>query len=119
VANSAGAGGGLRGSGYFSAFAVCWRNCSDGGSRQRARGSPITAGRAFAALAPFTIGVLAKEHSIGWALGFTAIFSWSRGVDRVPAGSQRSAVGGVMGGRARKWIALRPTPHNGCDAAGD
>jgi MFS family permease len=65
---------GYAGSGYFSIFGSLLAELFPTSARGTGQGVTYNGGRAVAALAPFTIGVLAKEQGIAWALGFTAVF---------------------------------------------
>jgi MFS family permease len=65
---------GFFGHGYFSVFGVMLAELFPTHVRGTAQGLTYNIGRAFSALAPFTIGALADEHGIGSALALTSAF---------------------------------------------
>jgi MFS family permease len=65
---------GFVGHGYFSIFGVMLAEIFPTGIRGFAQGFTYNVGRAFSALAPFTIGALADSFGIGSALAVTSAF---------------------------------------------
>lgn len=65
---------GFFGHGYFSVFGVMLAELFPTHVRGTAQGLTYNIGRAFSALAPFTIGALADTHGIGSALALTSAF---------------------------------------------
>jgi MFS family permease len=65
---------GFFGHGYFSVFGVMLSELFPTHVRATAQGLVYNVGRAFSALAPFTIGALADIYGIGSALAITAAF---------------------------------------------
>lgn len=65
---------GFLGHGYFSVFGAMLAELFPSGIRATAQGLCYNLGRAFSALAPWTIGVLADQHGIGPALAITSAF---------------------------------------------
>jgi MFS family permease len=65
---------GFFGSGYFSLFGAMLAELFPTSIRATGQGFAYNAGRAFSALAPFTIGKLADIYGIGSALALTAAF---------------------------------------------
>ena len=65
---------GFFGHGYFSVFGVMLSELFPTRIRATAQGFVYNIGRAFSALAPFTIGALADIHGIGSALAITSAF---------------------------------------------
>ena len=65
---------GFFGHGYFSVFGVMLAELFPTHVRGTSQGLTYNIGRAFSALAPFTIGALADEHGIGSALALTSAF---------------------------------------------
>jgi putative sialic acid transporter len=65
---------GYVGSGYFSIFGSLLAELFPTAVRGTGQGITYNGGRAVAAAAPFTIGLLADRQGIAWALGFTSVF---------------------------------------------
>lgn len=65
---------GFFGHGYFSVFGAMLAELFPTHVRGTAQGLTYNLGRAFSALAPFTIGALADQHGIGSALALTSAF---------------------------------------------
>ncbi|MGH2568878.1 MAG: MFS transporter [Bacteroidota bacterium] len=65
---------GFFGHGYFSVFGAMLAELFPTSIRGTAQGLAYNAGRAFSALAPFTIGALADDYGIGSALALTSAF---------------------------------------------
>ena len=65
---------GFFGHGYFSVFGAMLAELFPTRVRGIAQGLTYNVGRAFSALAPYTIGALADEHGIGSALILTSAF---------------------------------------------
>ncbi|HEY4613510.1 MAG TPA: MFS transporter, partial [Bacteroidota bacterium] len=65
---------GFFGHGYFSVFGAMLAELFPTSIRGTAQGLAYNAGRAFSALAPFTIGALADTYGIGSALALTSAF---------------------------------------------
>ncbi len=65
---------GFFGHGYFSVFGAMLAELFPTRLRGTAQGFTYNAGRAFSAIAPYTIGALADEWGIGSALGLTSAF---------------------------------------------
>ncbi len=65
---------GFFGHGYFSVFGVMLAELFPTHVRGTAQGLTYNVGRAFSALAPFTIGALADDYGIGSALALTSAF---------------------------------------------
>jgi MFS family permease len=62
------------GTGYFSGFGTITAEIYPTGVRASAQGFTYNVGRGLSALAPFTIGALAKGHGLAWAFYLTAGF---------------------------------------------
>ncbi|MBP1766297.1 MAG: Transporter, superfamily [Candidatus Aminicenantes bacterium] len=62
------------GTGYFSGFGTITAEIYPTGVRASAQGFTYNIGRGLSALAPFTIGALAKGHGLAWAFYLTAGF---------------------------------------------
>ena len=65
---------GFVGHGYFSVFGAMLAELFPTEVRATGQGLTYNCGRAFGALAPYTIGELADRYSIGSALGLTSAF---------------------------------------------
>ncbi len=65
---------GFFGHGYFSVFGAMLAELFPTSIRGTAQGLTYNVGRAFSALAPFTIGALADDYGIGSALALTSAF---------------------------------------------
>ena len=65
---------GFVGHGYFSMFGVLLSELFPTKVRATGQGFTYNAGRALSALAPLTIGALAKDQGIGSALALTSAF---------------------------------------------
>jgi MFS family permease len=65
---------GFFGHGYFSVFGVMLSELFPTHLRATAQGTVYNIGRAFSALAPYTIGALADSAGLGSALGITSAF---------------------------------------------
>lgn len=64
---------GFLGHGYFSLFGAMLAELFPSEIRGTAQGFCYNAGRAASALAPWTIGLLADQHGLGYALGTTSV----------------------------------------------
>jgi MFS family permease len=62
------------GTGYFSGFGTITAEIFPTRIRASAQGFTYNIGRGLSALAPFTIGALAKNHGLAWAFYLTAVF---------------------------------------------
>ena len=71
---------GFFGHGYFSVFGVLLSELFPTRVRGTAQGFVYNVGRAFSALAPFTVGALADVYGIGSALAITSAFFLAGGV---------------------------------------
>jgi MFS family permease len=71
---------GFFGHGYFSVFGVMLSELFPTRVRGTAQGLVYNIGRAFSALAPYTIGALADLHGIGTALALTSAFFFLGGI---------------------------------------
>ena len=71
---------GFFGHGYFSVFGVMLSELFPTHVRGTAQGLVYNIGRAFSALAPYTIGALADLHGIGTALAVTSAFFFLGGI---------------------------------------
>jgi MFS family permease len=65
---------GFFGHGYFSVFGAMLSELFPTHLRATAQGAVYNLGRAFSALAPYTIGLLADSYGLGSALGITSAF---------------------------------------------
>ena len=65
---------GFFGHGYFSVFGVMLSELFPTHLRGTAQGTVYNIGRAFSALAPYTIGAVADSSGLGSALGITSAF---------------------------------------------
>jgi MFS family permease len=65
---------GFFGHGYFSVFGALLSELFPTRVRGTAQGLVYNIGRAFSALAPYTVGALADKHGIGSALAVTSVF---------------------------------------------
>ena len=76
---------GFLGHGYFSAFGALLAELFPTEIRATAQGLTYNLGRALSALAPLTIGVLAKTWGIGPPLALTSALLPGRGLGGLPA----------------------------------
>lgn len=65
---------GFFGHGYFSVFGALLAELFPTAARATAQGFAYNGGRALSALAPLTVGALARTHGLGSALGITSAF---------------------------------------------